>query len=60
MRFKNILPVGLGFVGPGETVELETDKSGLPLNKEARKRVADGGLIEVKSTPRAEIKKEHK
>lgn len=54
-NFKNLLPVDLSFVKSGDVVCLDVDESGAPLNKEARKRLNDGGLIEIKKETRNSI-----
>ena len=46
--FKSILPVDLPFCLAGQTIEVDCDQNGTPVNKEIRKRVLDGGMIEVK------------
>ncbi len=46
--FKSILPVDLPFCLSDQTIEVDCDQNGTPVNKEIRKRVLDGGLIEVK------------
>ena len=57
-KFKNILPIAVGSIAAGETMAIEVDASGLPVNGEYRKRVKDNGLIEVaaKQMPAVEVK----
>ena len=57
-QFKNILPIAVGSIAAGETMAIDVDASGLPVNGEYRKRVKDNGLIEVaaQQTPAAEVK----
>ena len=57
-QFKNILPIAVGSIAAGETLAVEVDATGLPVNSEYRKRVKDNGLIEVaaQQTPAVEVK----
>ena len=57
-QFKNILPIAVGSIAAGETMAIEVDASGLPVNGEYRKRVKDNGLIEIaaKQMPAVEVK----
>ena len=57
-KFKNILPIAVGSIAAGETMAIEVDASGLPVNGEYRKRVKDNGLIEIaaKQMPAVEVK----
>ena len=57
-QFKNILPIAVGSIAAGETLAVEVDATGLPVNSEYRKRVKDNGLIEIaaQQMPTAEVK----
>jgi len=57
--FKSVLPVDLPFCLAGQTIEVDCDQNGTAANKEIRKRVLDGGLIEVKIATQ-EIEKKSK
>jgi hypothetical protein len=54
-NFKSLLPVDLSFVKAKSVAFLEVDDQGAPLLHEARKRLLDGGLIEVKIENKKEI-----